>query len=232
MNRPGQGQQGRKICTGFTLVEVLVAILIFSIVMFTLFSSFNAFMLSSEKVKQEVVKNEKILNLFKRISMDLESIYILQLPRFKNPQFSSEPDPYGFVGKQETFGGQTFSHMSFASLAHTQFGYDQRSGVARISYYIEENQNHGYDLHRADFLPPFPEEMNSCSDPVLCRDISMFEVVFLDHNGDEYRSWDSDTKEFGFTFPASIDLKFTFGAGEKQVFEISIVLASGRISSE
>jgi len=228
MNRPGKNKG-----SGFTLVEVLVAILIFSIVIFTLFSSFNAFILSSESVKQEVVQSERINSLFKRIRMDLESIYILQLPRFKKPQFSSTADPYSFVGKQETYGGQKFSYMTFTSLAHTPFGYDQRSGVARICYYVEENENNSYDLFRADSLPPFPENMNSCSDPVLCRNISRFEVVYRDQNKDEYTSWDSDAKEFEFTIPASIDLKFTFGSSQaKKIFETTIALYSKRIASE
>ena len=216
-------------CSGFTLVEILIAVLIFSIIIFTLFSSFKAFIVSSETVKKEVAHSEKIRTVFKRISMDLESIFVLQPPRYKKPEFDSDPDPYRFTGKEVTVGQQVVSSMAFTSGAHAKFGADQRDGVARIAYYLKENKKNNYDLYRADSLPPFPEDIESCSDPVLCKDISGFEVIYKDVNGDEYRYWDSDAEEFNYTFPASIDFKITIGSGERQqAFIISIGLVTGR----
>jgi len=214
---------------GFTLVEILIAILIFSVVISTLFSSFRAFIISSENVKEVVAHSEKIQNLFKRISLDLDSIFVLQPPRYKKPQFNSDPDLYRFVGNEVTLGQQTVSTLVFPSFAHAKFGGDQRAGVARIVYYLKENKDNGYDLYRADALPPFPEELESCFDPVLIKDISGFEVIYKDFNGDEYKYWDSEDEEFNYTFPVSIHLKVAFGSGEmQQVLETSIHLISGR----
>ena len=214
---------------GFTLVEILIAILIFSVVISTLFSSFRAFIISSENIKEVVAHSEKIQNLFKRISLDLDSIFVLQPPRYKKPQFNSDPDLYRFVGNEDTLGQQTVSTLVFPSFAHAQFGGDQRAGVARIVYYLKENKDNGYDLYRADALPPFPEELESCFDPVLIKDISGFEVIYKDFNGDEYKYWDSEDEEFNYTFPSSIHLKVAFGSGEmQQVLETSIHLISGR----
>jgi len=214
---------------GFTLVEVLVSILIFSILMSTLFSSFKAFIISSEYVKEDVTQGEKIRNVLKRINMDLGSLVVLQTPRYKKPEFNSDPDPYSFIGQEETMGQTVFSSVVFTSLAHAMLGTDQRAGAARIAYYLKENQNNTYDLYRADSLFPFPEELESCADPVLCRDISGFELVYTDFNGDEHRYWNSDDQEFKYTFPTSIDLKITLGSGEsQQVFETAISMVSGR----
>jgi len=78
-------------------------------------------------------------------------------------------------------------------------------------------------------LPPFPEELEACSDPVLCRDISGFEIIYRDFNGDEYNFWDSEAEEFKYTFPTSIDFKITSGSGEEtRIFVISIALITGR----
>jgi general secretion pathway protein J len=220
-------------CKGFTLVEVLVSVLIFSIIILTLFSSFKAFIISSEYVKDEVTYNEKIRNIFKRINMDLESLVVLQTPRYEKPEFNSDPDPYRLVGKEETMGQDIVSSIVFPSLAHAVLGVDQRAGVARIAYYLRENENNTYDLYRADSLPPFPEEPGSCSDPILCQDISGFEIVYMDFNGDEHSSWDSDSQEFKYTFPVSIDFKIVLGSGKRQqVFETSIGLISGRAPIE
>ncbi len=214
-------------------MEVLVSILIFSIVIFTLFSSFKAFIISSENLKDEIKYSEKIRNVMKRINMDFESLYVLQAPRYKKPEFNSDPDPYRLIGKETTMGQDSFSSIEFTSLAHAMIGLEQRPGIARIAYYAKENENNTFDLYRADSLRPFPEELGSCFDPILCRNISRFKILYTDFIGDEYNYWDSDAKEFAYTFPASIDLKIVLGSGEnQQAFEISIGLVSGRASIE
>jgi len=214
---------------GFTLVEILMAVLIFSIIITALFSSFAAFIVSSESVKQELTHNEKIKNVFKRTRMDLEALYVLHPPRYKRPQFNSDPDPYRFLGKENQMGQVSASSMAFGSLAHARTGLDNRMGVARIVYYLRENENNTYDLCRADALPPFPEDIVSCYDPVLCRDVSGFEVIYRDNNGNDHRYWDSESEEFNYSFPARVDLKITFGIeGKRRTFEIFISPGTGR----
>ncbi len=218
---------------GFTLIEILIAIFIFSIIIFALFSSFNAFLISSKSIKENIIQIEKIQDVFKRISLDLELLYVLQTPRYEKPGFDSEPDPYRLIGEQVNIGQNVISSMSFTSCAHAITDLDQRAGVARIAYYLRENQNNSYDLFRSDSLHPFPEEQESCLDPVLCKNISGFEIVYRDINGDEHSFWDSDAKEFNYTFPENISLKISFGTQEnRKIFDFSFTLSSGRPSIE
>ena len=222
-----------KCYRGFTLLEILIAILIFAVVISTLFSSFKAFIISSEGVKKNILQKEQINIVYKRISLDLESIFVLQPPRHKKPGFDAEPDPYGFVGNEETIGQNTASSMVFASLAHTKFGDNPRSGVARISYYVREDEKHGLELCRADTLPPFTQDIKSGTDPVLCRDIQDFKALYYDYNGDEHRYWDSEAQEFNYTFPSKIDLKITFGTREQpQIYLLSFDIIPERLPIE
>lgn len=222
-----------KYYRGFTLLEILIAILIFAVVILTLFSSFKAFIISSEGVKKNVLQKEKINNVYKRISLDLESIFVLQPPRYKKPGFDAEPDLYGFVGNEETIGQNIASSMVFTSLAHAKFGGDKRSGIARIAYYIREDENDGLELCRADTLPPFTQEIKSGADPILCRNIQDFKAIYYDYNGDEYRYWDSESQEFHYTFPSKIDLKITFGTKEQQqIYLMSFDIIPGRLPIE
>ncbi len=230
-NSPANNDLIKHRCPGFTLVEVLVSILIFSIIIAVLFSSFRAFIISGESLKDQVVNTETIRNVLKRIHMDIESLYVLQTPRYKKPELNSDPDPYRLTGREVTTGQDLFSFLEFTSKAHAMIGLDQRQGIARIAYYVRENENNGYDLYRADSLGPFPEELESCDDPILCRDVSGFEISYMDFNGDEYKYWDSEAKEFRYTFPKSIHLKIILGSEERQqFFETSIGLVSGRAS--
>lgn len=197
--------------------------------MTTLFSSFRAFIISSETVKRNVLNTEKIRFVNKRISRDIESIFITHMPRYKKPEFNSEPDPYRLIGREMTLGQQVISTIEFTSTAHIKNGSDQRSGIARIAYYLKENENDTYNLYRADTLPPFPDEIESCADPLLLNGIYGFEIIYKDFEGQEYKHWDSEDEEFGYTLPVSLDVKFTFGTGEqKQVSIISIGIVNGR----
>ena len=217
------------ICDGFTLIEVLVAVMIFSIVIFTLFSSFDGFMSTSENITRNVSQSGKMRNTLKRICLDFEQLYVLKVPRYSKPEFNSDPDPYRFVGKEVSVGQKIFSSVTFSSLAHAITGKDLRHGVVRISYYVKENENDTFDLYRADSLPPYPAALESCKDHILGKDISEFEISYTDINGDEYRYWDSESDEFKYIFPASVSLKILFNSqGKNQVFETSIKLISAR----
>jgi general secretion pathway protein J len=161
--------------------------------------------------------------------MDLEAVYVVQPPRYQKPEFNTDPDPHGFIGHEQTIGQEPAAFMRFSSLAHVAIGSDQRAGVARIAYYVKENNTHTYDLYRSDTLPPFPQDPKSCTDPVLCKNIKGFEVLYTDHNGDDHKYWDSDSEEFNHTVPAGIHLTLRCGSDEKsRAFDFSVDLAAGR----
>jgi general secretion pathway protein J len=199
---------------GFTLLEILIAILIFALIMTVLFSSFKAFVVSSEAVRESVTQNEAVQAVFRRIRLDLEGVYVQQPPQYKKPEFDSEPDPYRFAGQEDRF--------SFSSLAHAGFQKNEKLSITRITYYMKENTDHTFDLYRSHILPPFPEDEDSCNDPLVCRGILGFEAGFADDTGERHKTWDSDSEVFDYAFPACVDLKITFVSGEKkQVVEAS-----------
>jgi len=218
---------------GFTLLEILIAMSIFAIVIAMLFSTFNAFIISGKKVKEDILQIDNITNIHKRITFDLESIFMLQTPRYKKPGFDSEPDAFGLVGTRETIGQKAVAFLTFSSLAHAKLGQDQRSGVTRIAYYVRKNENNSLDLCRADVLSLLPKDIKSCTDPVLFQNISGFEIVYKDKNFDEYKYWDSDSREFQYTFPSNIDLKIIFGSKEnRQITVISVDIVPERKTIE
>ncbi len=204
----------RQASPGFTLMEILVAILIFSVIMTALFTSFRAFILSSRRVKEQVVRDEAVLALNRRIRLDLEAVFVTQPPRYQKPGFDADPDPYRFFGKQETLGDRVVSSFFFASLAHVGNLTDRRSGVARIGYYVRQNPDQTLDLCRADRLAPFPDDVGSCADPVLCRDITEFSAEFVDANGEARKTWNSDGEDCRWSMPAAVRLNITMKSGD------------------
>ncbi len=218
---------------GFTLVEILVATIIFAIIMIAVFSSFQGFVISGRAIGRRTAMNNITQTIYTRIASDLESIFITQPPRFSPPEFHGSHDPYRLYSIQEPAGNSIFSAVQFASLAHIPCGTDKRNGVAQISYYIRKNSDDTYDLVRSDHLPPFPDKVKSCTDPVLCRNISGFDIIYTDNSGKKYNTWDSDDKEFEFGFPCTMEFKIRLGRGShNRMLDIIIPIMAERIIHE
>ncbi|MBA3009080.1 MAG: prepilin-type N-terminal cleavage/methylation domain-containing protein [Proteobacteria bacterium] len=191
---------------GFTLIEILVAMVIFSVTLLTLFSAFTAFLSSGTLVKNEVIRNECFRLGMKTIFSDLEQLFILQYPRYSKPEFNDEPDAYRFEGTRSDGRGEQFSHLSFASLNHAKTKAAPGNGAARIAYYVHSRGDR-FDLLRSDTLAPYPKEGDPCSDPVLFKDITGFKLTYTDVNGDDHDTWDSDSKDFDFILPAMVHIQ-------------------------
>lgn len=210
-------------------MEILVAVLIFSVIMTALFTSFRAFILSSRRVKEQVLRDDAVLTLNRRLRLDLEAVFVTRPPRYQKPEFDADPDPYRFFGKQETLGDRVVSSFFFASAAHVGNLTDRRNGVARIGYYVRQNPDQTLDLCRADRLPPFPGDVGSCADPVLCRDMTEFSAEFVDADGEAHTAWDSDGEAYRWSLPVGVRLSITMGSGDdRQTIETFVRLGAAR----
>ncbi|MCK5097627.1 MAG: prepilin-type N-terminal cleavage/methylation domain-containing protein [Desulfobacteraceae bacterium] len=195
--------------SGFTLVEILIAVAIFSVIMLTLFSSLRIFLTSAHIIKQEVDQIEKTTSSFKQITTDLKMIFITHPPMYSKPDFDSEPDQYRFEGEG--------SELSFASLCHVKYNNDSIDSIVRIVYYLRAGKNYNiFDLCRKQMLQPYSNVEKSCTDPVLVTDVSNVKVTYIDHNGETHDSWDSESSEFEYKFPAAVNFVITFYNGNEE----------------
>ncbi len=193
---------------GFTLVEILVTVTIFSVVILTLFSSLRLFLTSTDIIKKEVLQIEKITTSFKQITTDIQMIFIAHPPIYLKPEFDSEPDQYRLEGQD--------SELSFASLSHANYNNDLIESVVKIIYYLRPNDNNVFDLCRKQILQPYSDIEKSCSDPVLVSDVLSFEISYVDHEGETNDSWDSESSEFEYQFPAAVNFMIKFYNGDKE----------------
>lgn len=188
---------------GFTLLEILVSMVIFSVTMMTLFSSARTFLHSADQVKIELSVNDHFASGLHIIGSDLAQVFVLQPPRYRKPFFGDDPDIYRFTATQESIDGIRFSRLEFASTHHLQIGHDSRYGVARITYYVHQ-KGEEFNLHRSDRLFPYDTEISPCTDPILIKHIQEFTLTFVDREEEEYDTWNSDDKAFEFTFPSRV----------------------------
>jgi len=209
---PGVKQNSGK-AGGFTLIEILVAVVIFGVLMTTLFSSFNAFIHSTSAVKDQINSISRNRNASQRILKDLAALYIVHPPRYEKPGFDSAGDPFRMVCDETSVSGSSFSRLRFASSGHISLDGSDAAGIARIVYYVRRNSS-GFDLCRSDTLSPFSDFHPSDCDPVVCRDITAFEITLFDRDGNDYVRWDSEAEVFDFTVPVSLNIRIVFNDGE------------------
>ncbi len=202
---------------GFTLIEVLVALFIFSIVVTLVFASFREIAFSARIVKDSSEDYEMLNNCLIRMTSDLESVFVHQKPGYIEPGFDSDPDPYRFEGSGEATGDTVFPIIRFTSLAHLPINRDKRQGIAEIVYYVDSTEDGEYLLRRSDRISFEKEFEKSKTHPVLCRHIKKMGVKYFDLEGEAYDDWDSESEEYGFATPAHIAVTIKAGKGEQIV---------------
>ncbi|MBC2715525.1 MAG: prepilin-type N-terminal cleavage/methylation domain-containing protein [Desulfobacteraceae bacterium] len=197
---------------GFTLIEILIAVFIFSVVMSTIFGTFNAVISRTDAIKNGMGGYEMARTCLNRIALDLNAIYIDQKPLYHPPDFDDPPDPYRFVGKETFAGNKNFSQLRFASTDHLSMTRNAENGIAEIVYYVKEQ---GYPesefvLKRSDTLYPYDEDYEfeeKDSDPLLCEDIEEFSIIYFDKEGNEYEKWDSESDFLKYATPRALKVK-------------------------
>jgi prepilin-type N-terminal cleavage/methylation domain-containing protein len=190
---------------GFTLLEVLVAMTILSVTLLTLLSTFRTVSTSSERIKNEIRRQERIQQCLDVITADLEQIYLPRPPRYHPPDHNQPPDPYRFLGTEDGIDGVYFSHLQFSSLNHLDLGPGHLPGAGRIHYYVHRHENR-FDLHRFDGTFLSDAAPDPCIDPVLIKDIDVFSVTFTDAEGTDQTAWDSESDRFDHTFPVRVTI--------------------------
>jgi general secretion pathway protein J len=199
--------------SGFTLLEILIAIFIFSIIVTTIFGSYNSVFTGAEAINQGVKSYEMARNCLNKMIFDLESIHLSLPPHYAPPDFNGPPDPYRIVGDTNNVQTIAFPKLRFTSTAHVSFGGKVESGIAEIVYYVQATDDGNYLLRRADNLYPYQPFEENASDPVLCENLKSLTFNYYDREGTEYDMWDSDAEDFGYATPAAIGIKLELTGG-------------------
>jgi general secretion pathway protein J len=223
----------RKPPRGFTLVEILIAVVIFAIVMTTVLGSFRLAFVGIDDIKNGMNRFDAARSCLQRMQIDLQALQLTMKPRYRPPERDSDPDPFRIVGDTTDSAGKTFGRLRFASLAHVPLGRLKWDGVAEIVYYVEADRNDKPVLRRADRLDPVAEERDEASDPILCDQVLGLTFTYFDAEGTDYERWDSESDNFGYATPAAIEIKLTLGTEEdSDTFTTTVRLTQQRAETE
>ena len=154
---------------GFTLIEVLTALFIFSVIASTLFIAYRALFVDTAGFEKGMKRYALAQSCFSRMTRDLSAVKVAVAPLYTPPESEDPPDPYRFLGQTADSGDIQSGTLRFASLAHVPLGRSLRTGIAEIRYYVQADSQGQLVLKRADRLYPFSDAEVSGTDPVLCE---------------------------------------------------------------
>jgi len=210
-------RQRRRREAGFTLLEILVALVILATVITLIFGSFEGVFSNADHINAASDLFEMGTACLNRITMDLQALHIMHYPRYKPPDIDDDPDIFRIEGTLDASAGETFSRLRFTSLAHLPLNQNHREGIAQIVYYIQSDDTNGNILRRADHLYPYPEFEPGTEDPVLCEKVLSFDLVYHSLKGDEETEWDSESKSLDYSTPKSIGIKLVIGDAQSSI---------------
>jgi general secretion pathway protein J len=166
---------------GFTLVEILVAIAILSVVLSTIYVSY----ISTMRIVRSLEYGDEIYYMA-RITLER---MILDLP-----SACKDKDSFEFTTLKDSTGRLPLKGVAFLSRAHLDFsGLGDSMAVAQISYELEgDPDSGGFSIIRRDVLRQ-GEGPSGGEGYTLCRRLQFVNLRFYDANGREYPMWDSRT---------------------------------------
>ena len=191
---------------GFTLIEILIAMFIFSIIITTIFSSFNAMLNNSGSISEGLATYDMAKNCLNRIIADLKSFHA-HIPCDTSLNSDRLLGAYRIVGENIDVGSRAFSKLRFTSLAHINLEHEMQYGIAELVYYVQEIDKDNYVIRRSDSLYPYKFFKKKDSDPLLCERVKSLEFKYYGSDGNEYDYWDSQSDEFSHSTPRAISIK-------------------------
>lgn len=195
---------------GFTLIEILIAIFILSVVLSTVYAAYwSTFRLAGvTEYESEIYAMAR--TTMNRIMIDLGAL-----------------SPYGgkmiFIAKKQDSGKGEFMSLHFLSKTHIAFDEKEVSpGSAYIGYHVQEEDGvvdagamadkkkysliRTDDLYRGANLDAYGQRGFS-----ICERVESLIFLFYDTEGKEYKTWDSsaDNRAQKNKAPAMVVVQFT-----------------------
>jgi len=193
---------------GFTLLEILLAFFIFSILFVTIYASYSGSFKTINMTESRMELYRKAAIAMDRISEDLQASYISVLP------LNSFGEPAGytrFFGEDNDINGRDAGTMSFFSRIAPLFSDEIKTATGQLVSYdvIQGDEEDELVLLRSE-NPEFTEESEEKEGLALCDGLQAITFTYFDDDGEPHESWDSDSEELENTLPRMVSVSLEF----------------------
>jgi general secretion pathway protein J len=194
---------------GFTLVEIMVAVVILAVISMLLWQSSSVTMNAKERYEIEDIRFHEIQSALARMSDDLSMAVHYQskdhLGSHGGGEFLRE---VRFVGKSD--GGR--GELHFVSLSNVRYivGSGQIDQT-EISYYLKEGEGDDgeaqMNLMRRHQSPPDKSYNEGGREYVVVEDVNELQFKFYDMRKKDWRTnWDSSSIDFNKKMPLAVEI--------------------------
>jgi len=201
----------RSICRkdeGFTLVEVLLAFFIFSIIFITIYTSYSGTFRTINMTENRMALYRKAAIVLEKISEDLQSAYISLLPL---NSFGEPSENTRFLGEDKDINGQDADILSFFSRVSPLFenGTEAATGLL-ISYSVIQGTEEDELVLMRTEASEFADEADELGGLIVSDSLQSVNFVYYDDNGDTHEEWDSDSEQFNGRLPRMVSVALEF----------------------
>jgi general secretion pathway protein J len=192
---------------GFTLLEILIAIFIFSIVFSTIFIAYTGTIRVSGETESSAGVYGMARIALERMREDLESVYVSKSKK-KTGEQKGTIYPTPFVGEDKEIGGRPADTLNFVSRGHLVFdGGGENFDLARITYYVKKDERgEGLVLYRVDtpVIGQIPEK--GTGGLALCEGLSSINLIYHDSSGNRQDGWNSTGDDLNKGLPSMVSI--------------------------
>lgn len=189
--------------TGFTLLEVLIAIAVLAMISALVWYSFYQTFKTIDIVRADADMLRQARQVTSRVPNELAAAF---LPLIQSPTANVK---YEFVAEDETNGDR----VRFDTLSHARLYRDvNESDQSEIEYFVEDDPRHQglYRLMRREdpVIDDRPEEGGATL--IMAEKVKAFELSWFDQQKDQWvDDWDSKSVEHSNRIPYAMRLKLT-----------------------
>jgi len=193
---------------GFTLLEILLAFFIFSILFITIYSSYSGTFKTINSTENRIELYRKAAITLERISEDLQASYISILPQ---ESFGQPAEYTRFLGEDHDINGQEADTLSFFSRVSPLFGNDDEATSGQLISYavIQGDEENELVLLRSE-QPEFMDETEKNDALVLSDGLQAINFIYFDDDENSQEKWDSDSEEFSGRLPRRVSVELEF----------------------
>ncbi len=194
--------------SGFTLLEVLLAFFIFSILFITIYSSYSGTFKTINTTENKMELYRKAAITLERISEDLRASYISSQAQ---NQFGQPADYTRFLGEDAEFSNRDADTLSFFSRIPPLFSKESETSSGQlISYSVIQGDDEDELILLRSENPEFIDETGARPGIVLSDGLQAVNFTYFDDNGNEHENWDSESEQFSGRLPSRVLIALEF----------------------
>ena len=196
--------------SGFTLLEILLALAILALVLSSLFSAYSETITATELVEASREVDQAARLTLAQMADDLKSLYQQEV------KGDPKDSPYRFQGGSEASDEEAVEILNFASTAH--LGFDPAGpsmSVNRIAYVLKKSGEGEQYFQLSRRERPFADFQGQGGETEveLADNVEELTVTYGDDAGTTLTEWDSASPEHGGRPPRLVQIRLKVAAG-------------------